>query len=129
MDDSILTSTKKILGLSEEYTYFDVDILTHINSVFVILAQLGIGPPAGFVVEDKTVTWGDFLGTDPNILFNSIKTYVYLRVRILFDPPQLPHLINALEEQVREFEWRLNVQREETDWVDPTPPVPVEEPI
>lgn len=110
MSNSILTSTKKILGVDESYTAFDVDIITHINSVFNTLNDLGIGPAEGFMIEDATANWSDFLGTDVNL--NSVKTYMYLRVRMLFDPPTTSYLINALNEQKKELEWRLNSRRE-----------------
>ena len=108
MIQSILESTKKILGIEAEYTPFDVDIITHINSVFSTLNQLGIGPANGFMIEDAAPTWDDFLGDDPR--FNAVKSYVYLRVRLLFDPPTTSYLMTALNEQVKELEWRLNVQ-------------------
>lgn len=117
MSDSILTSTKKILGVDEDYTAFDLDIMTHINSVFSILTQLGIGPSEGFMIEDASATWEDFLVTDQNL--NSVKTYIYLRVRLLFDPPQTSYLIEALERQFKEIEWRLSVHREGVSWTDP----------
>ena len=117
MSDSILTSTKKVLGIEELYTAFDVDILMHINSVFSTLHQLGIGPIEGFFIEDATPTWVTFLGTDPRL--NSVKTYVYLKVRILFDPPGTSYLIDSLSRQAEELEWRLNVVRETDDWVNP----------
>lgn len=120
MSDSILTSTKKVLGIEEEYSAFDVDILMHINSVFSTLNQLGIGPPEGFSITDKNATWDTFFGNDPRL--NSIKTYVYLKVRIIFDPPGTSYLINSLEKQAQELEWRLNVYREETDYSDPFEP-------
>ena len=119
MESSILTSTKKILGIEEDYTAFDLDIITHINTTFNTLAQLGIGPSSGFMIEDETPTWTDFVSND--LLLNSVKTYVYLKVRILFDPPTTSYLIDALQNQVSELEWRLNVHREEDGWVDPTP--------
>lgn len=121
MSNSILTSTKKILGIEDEYTAYDVDILMHINSVFSILNQLGIGPTDGFAIEDKVATWDTFLGDDPRL--NSVKTYVYLRVRLLFDPPTTSYLIDAMKQQIQELEWRLNVQREGASWTDPTLPV------
>lgn len=121
MTDSILTSTKKNLGLDETYTAFDSDIIMHINSVFAILNQLGIGPVDGFMIEDATPVWSDFLAD--NLKLNSVKTYVYLRVKLLFDPPNTGFYTQALQEQIRELEWRLNVVREETAWVDPNPPV------
>lgn len=114
MSDSILTSTKKILGIGEDYTEFDLDIITHINTVFSTLNQLGIGPADGFMIENAEPVWADFLGTDKNL--NAVKTYVYLRVRMLFDPPTTSYLINALDEQRKELEWRLNVKREEETW-------------
>lgn len=119
MADSILTNTKKILGIDASYTAFDLDIITHINSVFLALNQLGIGPAAGFAIQDTTATWSDFLGTD--LRLNAVKTYVYLRVRILFDPPTTSFLLDAYQKQIAELEWRLNVNWEATGWVDPNP--------
>jgi hypothetical protein len=119
MPSSILTDTKKILGIVEEDTTFDPDILIHINTVFSVLNSLGIGPTAGFIIEDKTPTWEDYLGTDLNL--SSVKTYIYLRVRIFFDPPASSFVLTAMQEQIRELEWRLNVEREHTQWVDPDP--------
>ena len=110
MTDSILVSTKKILGIDAAYTAFDVDIITHINSAFSTLNQLGIGPIDGFMIIDDTTTWDLFLDYDPRM--NAVKSYVYLRVRLLFDPPTTSYLITAMKEQVQELEWRLNVVRE-----------------
>lgn len=120
MSDSILTSTKKVLGIEEDYDAFDTDILMHINSVFSTLNQLGLGPDEGFSISDKQPTWDAFFGNDPRL--NSIKTYVYLKVRIIFDPPGTSYLISSLEKQSQELEWRLNAYREETDYVDPFEP-------
>ena len=106
MSDSILLSTKKTLGLAEDYTAFDQDIIMHINSVFSVLHQLGIGPLEGFEIIDDTDTWEDFAS---DVRLNSIRSYVYLRVRLLFDPPTTSFLLNALQEQIKELEWRLNV--------------------
>ncbi len=121
MEQSILNSTKKILGVAEDYTVFDLDIITHINSAFSTLTQLGIGPPEGFAIEDASDEWGEFIDIDTDPQFNSIKSYVFLRVRMLFDPPQTSYLIAAAERQIEELEWRLNVHREETGWTDPDP--------
>ena len=121
MTQSILTSIKKILGIAESDTSFDVDIMFHINSVFASLNQLGIGPDEGFMIEDDQATWDDFLGTDPRL--NNVKTYVHLRVKILFDPPQTSFLGDSLDKQVEKLEWLLNVQREGSAWVDPFLPV------
>lgn len=121
METSILISTKKVLGLADTYTVWDLDIITHINTAFSTLTQLGIGPVGGFVIEDKIPVWADFIGTDKQL--NSVKTYVFLKVRQLFDPPQTSYLISAMEKQIQELEWRLNTHREETGWVDPDPPL------
>ena len=118
MAGSILTETKKALGVAENYTAFDVDILMHINSAFSTLNQLGIGPANGFAIEDASTTWDAFLGE--NLKLNSVKTYVYLKVRLVFDPPTTSYHIEALNKQAQELEWRLNVVREETAWLLPT---------
>jgi hypothetical protein len=122
MEQSILLSTKKILGIAADYTVFDLDVITHINSAFSTLTQLGVGPAEGFMIEDETSEWSEFLGDDPDKQFNAVKTYVFLRVRQLFDPPTTSYLISAVDQQIKELEWRLNVHREETDWVEPDPP-------
>lgn len=112
MSDSILISTKKILGIDESYTAFDLDIITHINSALAILHQLGIGPDPALAIQDDTTTWSAL--TQDDTMLNSVRSYVYLRVRLLFDPPQTSFLIKAQEEQLREIEWRLNIYREGT---------------
>lgn len=119
MGTSILTNTKKVLGVDEGYTAFDADILMHINSAFSTLNQIGIGPEAGFAIEDAVPTWSAFLGND--LRLNSVKLYVYLRARVIFDPPSTSFVLAALKEQIQELEWRLNVQRESTGWVNPNP--------
>lgn len=116
---SILNDVKKILGLSEDYTAFDLDVITHINTAFGTLQQLGIGPVEGFMIEDATAQWADFLGGDPRL--NGVKTYLYLRCRLVFDPPATSFHIAALEKQIQELEWRLNVVREGDTWVPPEP--------
>lgn len=123
MEQSILTSTKKILGIAEDYTVFDLDILTHINTAFSTLTQLGVGPADGFAIEDATAVWADFDPVDDHLNFNSVKSYVFLKVKMLFDPPTTSYLISASEKQIEELEWRLNVHREETEWIDPEPPI------
>ena len=121
MEQSILTSTKKVLGIAEDYTAFDLDIMTHINAAFSTLTQLGVGPPTGYMIDDVSDEWDDFIGTD--LQYNSVKSYVFLRVRQLFDPPTTSYLISAYDRQIQELEWRLNTHREETGWVDPDPPL------
>jgi hypothetical protein len=124
MEPSILKSTKKVLGIGPDDTSFDPDIITYINSAFSNLHQLGIGPDDGFVIEDEEGKWADFV-TDPALLpyFSLIKTCVYLRVRMLFDPPTTSYLINAMKDQIAEHEWRLSTAREGYAWVDPSPVV------
>ncbi len=125
MSDSILTTTKKVLGIEASYTAFDVDVMMHVNSVFTTLAQLGIGPINGFMIQDAVATWDEILGEDLNL--NSVKTYVYLRVRLLFDPPSTSHAIVAMKEQIQELEWRLSAHRESTAWV--APPLKPDNPV
>lgn len=120
---SILTEIKKTLNLGPTDTSFDTDVILHINSVFSILSQVGIGPANGFSIVDDTATWETFLGSD-NPLFNNVKSYMYLKVRLLFDPPQNSFTIAAYEKLAQELEWRLNVTREGESWTDPTVPVP-----
>ena len=117
MADSILESTKKILGIDAGYVVFDEDIIMHINSVFSTLEQIGIGPVDGYMIEDNVPTWADFIGSDNRL--NAVKTYVYLRVRMLFDPPQTSYHLTAIKEQITELEWRLNVKREGESWTSP----------
>lgn len=112
MEESILKSTKKILGLAENYTPFDLDVITHINAAFSILDQLGVGPEGGFAILDDTAAWSNYAVTTENQL-HLVKTYVYLKVRMLFDPPATSFLIEAANNQLREYEWRLNVFRED----------------
>jgi hypothetical protein len=119
MTDSILDSTKHTLNLASDYTSFDQDIILHINSVLSTLNQLGVGPELGFMIEDKDTEWSDFLEGD--LRLNNVKTYVYLRVRMLFDPPTIGYLVTAMQEQIKELEWRINSQRESVAWTDPDP--------
>ena len=106
--NSILTSIKKLLGITESCTDFDTDIIMHINTVLMTLNQLGIGTE-GFQIEDKNAVWSEFV--DPNKLA-ATKSYVYLRVKLLFDPPLNSAIIEAIKESIRELEWRLNVRVE-----------------
>lgn len=108
--ESILTSVKKMLGITEEYEHFDNDLIMHINSVFMILNQIGVGPNKPYTITGSDETWNDFfLDTDPIEL---VKSYIYLKVRLIFDPPTTGVLHEAMERQITEFEWRLNVQAE-----------------
>ena len=125
MSDSILNSIKKNLNLEESYTAFDFEVITQINTAFSTLNQLGVGPVGGFEIEDATPTWSDFLGS--NSKYNMVKTYVQLVVKSIFDPPQSSIANTMMKEQIDRFEWRINVLREETDWIDPDPTVPSDE--
>ena len=105
--ESILQSIKKLLGISSEDTHFDMDIILHINAAFATLHQLGVGPENTFVIEDDKPTWYDF--TEDDDQFNNVKPYVYLSVRLIFDPPTSSFVLSAMERQLKELEWRLNV--------------------
>ncbi len=108
--DSILTSIKKLLGITEEYEHFDQDIIIHINTALMILTQLGVGPSEGFFIKDKYALWSDFI---PDVkTLEAVKSYIYLKVRMLFDPPTSSSLMNAMEQNMKELEWRLNVASE-----------------
>lgn len=105
--ESILTSIKKLLGISEDYTQFDIDIIMHINSTLMILNQIGVGPEKPASITDQMNTWQDTLGDIGNI--EAVKSYIYLRVKLLFDPP-VGSALEALNRQIAEYEWRLSVQ-------------------
>ena len=109
--DSILTSIKKLLGIAKDYTHFDDDIIIHINTVFLNLTQIGVGPANGFAIEDAGAEWSEFLPTTHS-LFEAVKTYVYLKVRLLFDPPLSSTVMDAINKNISEIEWRLNVAAE-----------------
>lgn len=108
--DSILTSIKKMLGITEEYDVFDADLIIHINSVFMILTQLGVGPVEGFRIEDKDDTWEDFL--EDNTKLELAKSYMYLKVKLIFDPPLSSAVIESINRMIAEHEFRLNIEVE-----------------
>lgn len=108
--ESILTSVKKLLGIDEDYKQFDTDIIIHINTVFMVLTQIGVGPSEGFSISDEYSTWEDF--TDNKTFLNSVKSYMYLRVKLLFDPPLSSAAMDSLKKLADEFEWRLQVAAE-----------------
>lgn len=110
--DSILTSIKKMLGIAEEYTHFDADLIMHINSVFMILTQLGVGPTEGFAIEDNYAMWMDFVPEATPVKIEAIKSYMYLKVKLLFDPPLSSAVIESTNRLISELEWRLNVTAE-----------------
>lgn len=117
METSILTSTKKVLGLAPDYTAFDEDVIMYINSAFGTLFQLGVGPTDAFVIEDDTTTWADFVTAEATVpvsvgQLSLIRTYIFLKVGMLFDPPGTSYLIEAKNKQIAEYEWRLSEFRE-----------------
>ncbi len=105
--DSILTSIKKLLGIAEEYTHFDADLVMDINSAFFVLTQLGVGPSEGFGISDKSAVWSDFLGDNGRL--ELVKTYIFLKVKQVFDPPLSSSAADAMKNCIAEYEWRLNV--------------------
>lgn len=120
LTESILQSIKKLLGPGSEYDHFNPDIIMHINSVLSILAQMGVGPSDGFAITGKDETWSDFISKEPN-KFSMVKSYVYLKVKLLFDPPLSSAAIESINRQISELEWRLFVA------ADPTPKTQREE--
>lgn len=110
MSESILTSIKKLLGITEEYEQFDPDIIMHINSVFMILTQMGVGPSKGFRISDKTAVWSDYITNDQNL--DSVKSYIHLKVKLLFDPPLSSSVMECMKQLISELEWRLYTESE-----------------
>lgn len=108
--ESILTSIKKLLGIPEEHEHFDPDVIIHINSTFMILNQIGIGPSEGFSIEDDTAVWTDFVSDTTKI--EAVKTYIYLKVKLVFDPPLSSAVMDSMKQTISELEWRLNVAAE-----------------
>ena len=111
--ESILTSIKKLLGIAEEYDHFDPDIIMHINSVFMVLTQIGVGPSEGFRIEDEGAVWSDFIADATKL--QAVKSYVHLRVKLLFDPPLSSAVIESINRTISELEWRINVAAETTN--------------
>lgn len=124
MEQSILRSTKKVLHIGADDTSFDLDIMTHINSAFSTLNDLGVGPQGGFSIEDELAQWSDFLPLAEDMAtLSQVKTFVFLHSRLLFDPPGTSFLLEAMSKQIQECLWRINTRREESDWSDPNPPI------
>lgn len=113
--ESILDSEKKLLGLDANYDVFDSDLIIHINSIFGTLHQLGIGPSQQLVITDNSTTWSEYSTNAVEI--HEVKTYVYLRLRLLFDPPSSGFVYSGIESQARELEWRLIVKADEVKGV------------
>ena len=115
MEDSILKSIKKLLGLSDSDESFDVDLVMHINSALMTLMQVGVGPKSGFSITGEDEKWSDLLPTDKNL--NAVKTLVYYIVRLGFDPPQNSSQLELMKQERDELEWRVNVEVE-TEWLE-----------
>lgn len=107
--ESILTSIKLLLGVMEDYEHYDTDIIMHINTVFMILRQIGVGPEEGFSIKDKSTTWDEYVSADK---IEAVKTYIYLKVRLIFDPPSSSIMVEAINRTISELEWRLNLEME-----------------
>jgi hypothetical protein len=113
--ESILDSVKKALGIDSEDTAFDIDVVMHVNSTFGVLKQLGVGPAEGFSISDNTTLWSDY--STELAMIGMVRSYLYVKVRLLFDPPATSFGLDAIQQQIRELEWRLNIQAE-TDLIE-----------
>lgn len=111
--ESILITIKKMLGIAEEYTHFDIDITIHINTALMTLCQLGVGPKQPVSINSANDTWQRLFGDISDI--ESIKTYIYLKTRVIFDPPTSSFVIDAMNRQIEELEWRLRMQRDKEE--------------
>jgi hypothetical protein len=112
-EDSILASVKLALGITIDYEFFDPQLVQYVNTVLAVLVQTGVGPEEGFVITGPSETWMDFLGDD-HAKIEYAKSYVIMRVRMLFDPPQSSGAMKSMEEMIREFEWRGYVECDPT---------------
>lgn len=113
LNDSILDSTKKALGLDIAYDAFDSEIIMHINSTFFTLQQLGIGPDSGFSISSSDELWSEFMGPEQT---HAVKSYMALKVRLIFDPPATSFVLDAMSKIAQEYEWRLNAYMEGVRW-------------
>lgn len=111
--NSILLTIKKMLGIVNDYDAFDTDIIIHINSVLAILNQLGIGPENGFKIESAEEEWSDFIQDDE--ILEDVKTYIYMKVRLIFDPPLNSSLLDSMKQLISELEWRLNIKENDDE--------------
>lgn len=123
IEDSILKTIKKMSGVLVDDDSFDIDVITQINTVFVELNDLGIGPEDGFMIESDTETWATYFEDDVNL--NNVKTFMALKVRLAFDLPTTSYHIEAIERQIDKLEWRIVNRKERSTWTPPTPPVVV----
>ena len=119
--DSILTSVKKLIGIDKEDTAFDPDVIMHINSSFLVLSQLGVGPDEVFYINDDTAVWTDFISNNM-LLLNYVKTFVYLKAKLVFDPPSSSIAVQSMQEMVKEHEWRIVHENEKNTGSGSTTP-------
>ena len=110
MTDSILNSTKHALGLTEDHTVFDQDVIMHINGAISEFTQLGVGPKEGYSITDATDEWPDFLGDSKRL--ELVKSCLYLKVKLIFDPPETSFAIDAINKVIERYEWRINFEAE-----------------
>jgi hypothetical protein len=113
MGESILATIKKMLGLEADYTPYDTDIIILINSAFMTLNQLGVGPQEGFAIKDYSSKWDDFVTN--NVMINSVQEYVYMKTKMVFDPPQNSYVMDAMKDRCKEYEVRMNMQAESVE--------------
>ena len=113
MEESILVSVKEMLGVPSEYEAFDSQLIMHINSVFAILSQIGVGN-SKFMISDEDNTWDEYLETEDDLDLEDVKSYMYLKVKMMFDPPSSGSASDAFKQQIAEFEWRINAEAD--DW-------------
>lgn len=122
--DSILASVKKLIGIDEDDDAFDADLIMHINSSFLVLSQLGVGPDEGFYINDDSAVWTDFI-SDNMLLLNYVKTFVYLKAKLVFDPPSSSIAVQSMQEMVREHEWRIVHENEKNISSESTTPLDI----
>ena len=120
MVESILDSIKRMHGISATDTNFDAELIMHINGALMVMTQLGVGPKKGFRILDKSQTWTQFLEGREDL--DLVLSDVYMRVRLIFDPPQNSFLVSSLKEQIKEYDWRIEAWHNPI--VDPTPDIP-----
>lgn len=111
MQNSILLTIKQMLGIPSEYSVFDEELVVYINTVIAALRQLGVGPENGFAITGENDSWGDYIGD--TLMYENVKSYIYLKVRMMFDPPSSSFVLEAFKNQAAEIEWRIYIQADE----------------
>lgn len=111
MQNSILLTIKQMLGIPSEYSVFDEELIVYINTVIAALRQLGVGPENGFAITGENDSWEDYIGDTS--MYENVKSYIYLKVRMMFDPPSSSFVLEAFKNQAAEIEWRIYIQADE----------------